>query len=483
MDQGEKSSLQIRTNREQYVLITLLCFDFLLLNGLLFTLTHFFADYVPDYFLSSTKVTFLVMNISLAISEYFFHTIIYRRMLRWIEFFYNVTKLVTLLVLLSFLMLKFLTNSGGIFEFMLVFYACEWVLLYFLRVVCRWLLQIWRSKGYNARTVLFVGNDDSLRNLYVKLSQSVTGYHVLGYYADAPMKHSVDGLKYLGTISDLNAFMRTSLVSSNPESTEGRIDDVYCSLSHDEGKQIKLLEVFCDHSLARFFYVPRSFSEYGLPLRAVRMGDTIAYTNRFQPLLKVGNRVMKRTFDFVVSLIVCICLIPIILVVGIIIKLQSPGPIFFRQQRTGINGKTFKVIKFRSMHVNKDADSVQATEHDPRKFKFGDFMRRANIDELPQFFNVLNGDMSIVGPRPHMLRHTELYGHLINEYAVRLFCKPGITGFAQVSGFRGETKELWQMQGRVNADIWYIEHWSMGLDLRIIFKTAMQVFVHDEQAY
>ena len=110
-------------------------------------------------------------------------------------------------------------------------------------------------------------------------------------------------------------------------------------------------------------------------------------------------------------------------------------------------------------------------------------MRRANIDELPQFFNVLKGDMSIVGPRPHMLRHTELYGRLISEYAVRLFCKPGITGFAQVGGFRGETKELWQMEGRVNADIWYIEHWSMGLDLRIIFKTAKQIFVHDDNAY
>ena len=483
MEQEERGSLQLRTNREQYVLFTLLFFDFLLLNGLLFSFAHFFADYVPSYLLSSTKVTFLVMNMSLAISDYFYHTIIYRRMLRWIEFFYNVTKLVTLQVFLSFLMLKFLTDSVGMFKFMLVFYVCEWLLFYLLRVVCRWLLQIWRSKGGNARTVLFVGNDDSLRSLYMKLSQSVTGYHVLGYYADAPMKRPVDGLKYLGTINDLNAGMHARMCTSDPESAKGRIDDVYCSLSHDEGKQIRLLEVFCDHSLTRFFYVPRSFSEYGLPLRPVRIGDTIAYTNRFQPLLKVGNRVMKRMFDVAVSLCVCICLIPIIIVVGIIIKFQSPGPIFFRQQRTGINGKTFKVIKFRSMHVNKDADSVQATEHDPRKFKFGDFMRRANIDELPQFFNVLKGDMSIVGPRPHMLRHTELYGHLINEYAVRLFCKPGITGFAQVSGFRGETKELWQMQGRVNADIWYIEHWSMGLDLRIIFKTAMQVFVHDEQAY
>ena len=483
MEQEGRGSLQWKTSTEQYMLVILVCLDFLLLNGLLFSLIYYFSDYVPSYLLYSTKVTFVVMNMSLAIADYFYHTIIYCRMLRWIEFFYNVTKLVAVQVFLSFLLLKFLTESGGMFEFMIVFFVCEWVLFYGLRVVCRWFLQAWRRKGGNSHTVLFVGNDDSLRSLYMRLSRSVTGYHVLGYYADAPMKHPVDGLKYLGTIDDLNAALRSSLAFSDPRQAFGRIDDVYCSLSHDEGKQINLLEVFCDRSLSRFFYVPRSFSESGLPLTPVRVGDTIAYTNRIQPLLKIGNRFIKRMFDIVVSLIVCICLLPIILIVGIIIKIQSPGPIFFCQQRTGINGKTFKVIKFRSMHVNKDADTVQATEHDPRKFKFGDFMRRANIDELPQFFNVLKGDMSIVGPRPHMLRHTELYGRLISEYAVRLFCKPGITGFAQVGGFRGETKELWQMEGRVNADIWYIEHWSMGLDLRIIFKTAKQIFVHDDNAY
>ena len=148
-----------------------------------------------------------------------------------------------------------------------------------------------------------------------------------------------------------------------------------------------------------------------------------------------------------------------------------------------MNGKTFMCYKFRSMHINDEADMTQATLDDPRKFAFGRFMRKTNIDEFPQFFNVLLGDMSIVGPRPHMLHHTEVYSQLIDKYMVRHFSKPGITGWAQVSGFRGETKELWQMEGRIKHDIWYIENWTFWLDIKIIFKTALSLFWNDKNAY
>lgn len=192
---------------------------------------------------------------------------------------------------------------------------------------------------------------------------------------------------------------------------------------------------------------------------------------------------IKRIFDVVFSSIVCLVLLPFIPIIAIIIKLQSPGPIFFSQERTGFNGKTFKCIKFRSMHVNNGSDTVQATKNDPRKFPFGNFMRKSNVDELPQFFNVLRGDMSIVGPRPHMLYHTKIYSDLIDKYMVRHFSKPGITGYAQVTGFRGETKELWQMEERVKRDIWYIENWSFWLDIKIIFQTAVSIIKKDKNAY
>ena len=172
--------------------------------------------------------------------------------------------------------------------------------------------------------------------------------------------------------------------------------------------------------------------------------------------------------------------LPLFAVVAIVIKRKSPGPIFFRQKRTGMDGQDFRCLKFRSMHVNDQADTLQATENDPRKYPFGDFMRRTNIDELPQFINVFLGDMSVVGPRPHMLKHTEQYGALIGRYMVRHLAKPGITGWAQVNGLRGETRELRDMERRVRHDIRYVEHWTFGLDLRIIVKTVANMLFGDK---
>jgi putative colanic acid biosynthesis UDP-glucose lipid carrier transferase len=192
---------------------------------------------------------------------------------------------------------------------------------------------------------------------------------------------------------------------------------------------------------------------------------------------------LKRLTDILLSVIFLVPTVLLLPFIAVIIKCQSPGPVFFRQRRTGLDGREFWCWKFRSMHVNNTADSQQATKDDPRKFPFGDFMRKTNIDELPQFWNVLRGDMSIVGPRPHMLAHTEQYDKLIDKYMVRHFVKPGITGWAQVTGFRGETRELWQMEGRVERDIWYMQHWSLWLDLRIIWLTFKTIFKRDKKAY
>ena len=206
-------------------------------------------------------------------------------------------------------------------------------------------------------------------------------------------------------------------------------------------------------------------------------------TTYTSPLEEPLNRLFKRLSDIFLSVIFLLPTALLLPFIVMVIKRQSPGPVFFRQLRTGLNGRDFYCYKFRSMHVNSDADRLQATEDDPRKFPFGDFMRKTNIDELPQFWNVLIGDMSIVGPRPHMLAHTEQYDKLIQKYMVRHFVKPGVTGWAQVTGFRGETRELWQMEGRVERDIWYIQYWSLWLDLRIIWMTVKTIFKRDKNAY
>lgn len=181
--------------------------------------------------------------------------------------------------------------------------------------------------------------------------------------------------------------------------------------------------------------------------------------------------IFHRGLDILVSLVILVLFLPFFPIIAFIIKYQSPGPLFFNQERTGLNGRTFMMYKFRSMHVNDDANRVQATLNDPRKFPFGKIMRKTSIDELPQIYNVLVGDMSLIGPRPHMLAHTEYYSRHIPYYMDRHAVKPGLTGWAQVTGWRGDTPELWMMEGRVIRDIWYIEHRSIWLDVKIIFMT------------
>ena len=195
------------------------------------------------------------------------------------------------------------------------------------------------------------------------------------------------------------------------------------------------------------------------------------------PLKRKSNRILKRTLDIVLSLIVLTTIYPVAyIIIGCCIKIKMPGKIIFTQKRNGLYGKVFTCYKFRSMLPNVEADTQQAYNEDPRITPLGHFLRVTSFDELPQFWNVLKGDMSVVGPRPHMLIHTEQYCDIIPEYNKRLIVKPGITGWAQIQNLRGETEKLDKMKKRVEYDIWYIEHWSFSLDLKIMFNTMKIIF-------
>jgi exopolysaccharide biosynthesis polyprenyl glycosylphosphotransferase len=202
------------------------------------------------------------------------------------------------------------------------------------------------------------------------------------------------------------------------------------------------------------------------------VGNLVLINPQENPLDDLGARIGKRIFDIVFSalaiLLIFSWLFPII---ALLIKISSKGPVFFIQERTGFDNRSFGCIKFRSMNVNKDADKKQATANDSRITKIGHFIRRTNIDELPQLFNVFVGQMSVVGPRPHMLAHTEQYSNLIEYYLTRHYVKPGITGWAQINGLRGETNELWKMEKRVEFDKEYIENWTFLWDIKIIWMT------------
>ena len=335
-----------------------------------------------------------------------------------------------------------------------------------------------RRKGSNNYTVALVGSDPNMLQVCQFLNDSFTdeGYRVLGMFTDRP-EEIPEGVTNLGVPEDAIPYVVNN---------HAILKEILCSLNPaTETDYVNRLVSTCEANMVRFKYVP---GMEGYPKRKMtisQLGTVNVISLHEEPLNTPLAKLVKRAGDIVFSFLFLITLFPLVwLVCAIGIKLSSPGPVFFKQKRTGYEGKEFWCYKFRSMHASADADTKQAVKGDSRVFPFGEFLRRSSLDELPQFINVLKGDMSIVGPRPHMVHHTDIYSDLIGDYMIRHLAKPGITGWAQVNGCRGETKELSEMKERVEKDIWYIEHWSVELDISIIFLTAWQLLKHaDQKAY
>lgn len=420
----------------------------------------------------------LVCNLALAMSEFKFYTVIHRRLVSSSDILRRIVWLTITQVVLAYLLLKIIDYMLPVGWMLFTLGSLFTVVLVVVRLLERWMVRQYRKAGGNFRTATFIGSDIELLNVYDRLMKDPTrGFRVLGYYGD-----EIDGangvMERLGSLHD---------VMKNLEHTENLElgDDVYVCISRRDSDTVKRISKMCERQVIHFYYVPVSVESMGINLKRELLDDIEIYATYENPLQNPVNRCVKRVVDIVFSIFALLCILPFLPVIALIIKIQSPkGPVFFRQLRTGLDGKNFYCVKFRSMHPNKDESGAkQATKDDPRKFPFGNFMRKASVDELPQFWNVLKGDMSIVGPRPHPLAINEKYTELIDKYMVRHFVKPGVTGWAQVTGFRGETEELWQMEGRIKQDIWYMENWSFWLDVRILWMTVKQILKHDEQAY
>jgi len=339
-------------------------------------------------------------------------------------------------------------------------------------ILFRIMLKSYRRRGFNFRQVIIIGGDTNGKKTYEALVSSDFGYKVLGFFDnDESQKDSLPN--YLGKTSDIEYFIEDNIV-----------DDLFCAISGNEDETIFNLIKLSEKNMIRFHLIPEFHKYFKRRFSLHFVNYTPVLSLRYEPLQYFSNRFIKRTFDIVVSLAFLITLFPFIYVIfGILIKKESPGPIIFKQKRTGIKGKEFSCYKFRSMRQNREANKLQATKGDPRITKIGAFMRKTSIDELPQFINVLKNDMSIVGPRPHMLQHTALYSSLIDKFMVRHLVKPGITGWAQVTGCRGETKTVEEMEMRVIKDVWYLENWTFFLDLKIIFLTVYNAIKGEEKAF
>ncbi len=265
---------------------------------------------------------------------------------------------------------------------------------------------------------------------------------------------------------------------------ENKIDEIYCSLSDLSNADVNRFIDFTDNNLKILKFLPDNKEILARNLIFDYYDYIPIISLRNIPLDEIANKIIKRAFDILFSLVIIVGILSwLIPILAIFIRLESKGSVFFKQKRNGLNYKEFYCYKFRSMRLNEIADLYQVSKNDPRITRVGKFIRKTSIDELPQFFNVLLGDMSVVGPRPHMVSHTEMYARRIDKFMVRHFIKPGITGLAQTKGFRGEVENDKDIIYRVKFDIFYLENWSLLLDIKIIFLTVINAIKGEEKAY
>ncbi len=322
--------------------------------------------------------------------------------------------------------------------------------------------------GSNFRKTVIIGYTSEairLRNLFE--TRTDYGYRFMGFFSDKKVNENI-----LGKVADLKSF-----------AVENKIDEIYCSLNEISNEQLKNLVEFADDTNKTIKFIPDTKEIFSKNLK-------IDYYEIF-PVLSLQKTLLhdpltkafKRAFDIVFSLLVIVGLLSWLApILAILIKLESRGPVFFKQGRPGIDEKEFYCYKFRSMRINKTTEQ-EASKNDPRVTRTGRFLRKTSIDEMPQFLNVLLGEMSVVGPRPHLWSQNKVYGSKIKKYMVRHYVKPGITGLAQVRGYRGEIETDDDMVNRIKFDVFYIENWSLLLDIKIIVQTIINIFRGDEKAY
>lgn len=339
-----------------------------------------------------------------------------------------------------------------------------------LRLMLRSWLKVFRRKGLNSRSLAFVGTRELSEVLASKFMHNASlGVQVIGFFDDRiTMSDSLVGLKYVGDISELIRYARA-----------GKLDFVYITLPYSEEEKVMTVVKALADTTVTVYIVPDFFISDLSHARWINM-DGIPIVSVFESPFYGVDGWLKRTEDIFLASLILVLISPLMLTIAIAVKVTSVGPILFKQRRYGLKGEVIEVWKFRSMtSLDNDTNVPQATREDPRITRLGRFLRKTSLDELPQFINVIQGRMSIVGPRPHAVAHNEQYRKLIDGYMLRHHVKPGITGLAQINGWRGETDTLDKMKNRVDYDLEYIRTWSLLLDFKIIFITIFKGFSHN----
>lgn len=456
---GTEKNLQFSVYIIDTVLLTVFMIGFYKLT------CHIVPDWVSG--IDNFPQTIFIYIISFSFSSFLFPSLVPVRLIK-------TEAIITRVILTCFMMLLFAALffhiSSPFKTFPRAFFFHSIIAFLFLLLIeqlfLKKILTRMRAKGKNLKNVVFIGNEATVYQLYEKLKNSTYGYKIIGFFYDGKCDNEEIAALRLGGVSDIYGWL-----SSHPE-----INEIYGYFPKEQHDTINMMSKFCDNHLIRFYYIP-AINVFKSNMNVSFMDEIPVISRHEEPLRNGINKWTKRIFDIIFSLLILLCVFPwVLLLVTIMVKIQSPGPIFIFQERTGLDGKVFRCIKFRSLNVNNVADESQAMTDDSQRFAFGDFIHKMHIDELPQFLNVLIGEMSVVGPCPYMVKHTSECSRITSRFMVCHFAKPGITGLAQVTGFRGEMRHIGQMEGRIKKDIEYMEHWTFLLDLKIIAKTLVNMF-------
>ncbi|KJD36767.1 sugar transferase [Tamlana sedimentorum] len=439
----------------------------IIIKPFIYVIDLFLISIASFYFLKQDMnniVAFCIMWFSLSFFTSFYK--IYR--------FTKITEVISLLskqififitVVFAFLFLK---NSdvkpvNGVYFFLLLY-----ILMVLFRVAFFFLLRKYRIvTGSNYKKVVIIGINNSTKKLeHFFKTHPEFGYKFLGFFSDEK------SIAKRGSVSESINFI-----------LKNEIEEIYCSVKELSNKQIKEFIDFCDINMKSLKFIPDNKELFTKNLYLNYLDITPILSLRKIPLEDSVNSLVKRLFDIIFSSFIIVFVLSwLIPILGLIIVLESKGPIFFRQDRPGIKEEGFGCYKFRSMTINNNSE-ISASRNDARVTRVGKFIRRTSVDELPQFFNVLFGSMSVVGPRPHLWRQNEMYGTKVPKYMVRHYVKPGVTGLAQVRGYRGEIETKEDIINRTKYDIFYIENWSILLDINIIIQTVVNVFKGEDKAY
>ncbi len=465
-------------NRKLYILRLILLFSDILILNVSYVSAWFICaaswsggGALHIYMLSFTLFTALWLVFAAATRLYTFKT------LSTIEKIYRNTWRTIAAQAVVFVSLYYMLHQQHFHNtFLLLCYGIAAGLWILNRLLLTYITEFIFKKVVSKRKVLIVGDDLHSRQLAAYFDRNKSFYSLAGIFnntAAAAASTSAGGSLYSSIPVDCIDF-----------ASQHQVTDIYATTLPEAASELQYLRDAAENKGMRLLFVASRHQLITSSYHRIGSIDAMPVLSlRSEPLLKPRNIARKRLFDLVFSTAVIVLVMSWLTpLLAIIIKLTSKGPVFFVQQRSGKDNEPFWCYKFRSMVVNERSDRVQATRGDSRITAIGAFMRRTSIDELPQFFNVWMGTMSVVGPRPHMLRHTEEYSAVVNKYLVRHYLKPGITGWAQVNGYRGETAEVWLMEKRVEYDIEYLENWSLMQDVKIIFMTIINALRGEENA-